>query len=111
MKMSRYRRPSIFLALMALLWPTFAVASTAGWSGPAPEDLPQVTARWQSAQRKVYIVQGVHYQVKIRLAPVAIVAVDIDGKNLLSSPIVPGFVDSHGVRYWPQQSGVPHWKT
>lgn len=67
--------------------------------------------RWENAEKNVLIIEGVDYKVKARRQPAEIISVEVGGKDLLAKPIVPGFVDDKGVRYAPQRTGVPNWKT
>ena len=88
-----------------------ASALAADWSGPAPEQIPPVTVRWEGPERKIQIVEGAAYRVAVRREPTEIIALEVNGTNLLAAPIIPGFVDDKGVRYVPQRSGVPRWQT
>jgi len=100
------------LAVVAML--ATCSAATAGifdWGCHAPEALPQVTVRYEDAARNTLIVEGDRYRAKIRMAPVAILSLETDSGNQITEPIVPGFVDSKGVHYTPQRSGIPTWKT
>ena len=88
-----------------------APVPAADWSGPAPEQIAPVTVRWQDADRTTVLVEGENYRVAIQRQPTAIIALEVNGTNLLAAPIVPGFVDDKGVRYVPQRKGIPPWKT
>jgi len=102
--------PSWIHRPLAVLLCAFA-ASAADWSGPAPENLPLANVRSEDVAGNVVIVAGAVYRVRISLRPVAILSLDIQGQNLLTESIEPGFVDDQGVRYLPQQTGIPSWQT
>ena len=99
-----------FIAVLAAS-SAFARDVVSNWSGPAPEDLPAVNVRYEDAARQVLIVEGADYRARVRLRPAEILSLEVNGREQLAAPMVPGFVDDQGVRYVPQGEGVPNWMT
>jgi len=73
------------------------------WLTCPPEQLPQVTVRWEDAdQREVFVVEGARYQCRVATWPARILSLQVAGKDLLGpAGMELAFVDAEGKRYRP----------
>ncbi|MBP8953408.1 MAG: hypothetical protein KBI47_13515, partial [Armatimonadetes bacterium] len=105
-----------FLGLLIILLATSYCAGepSAPWDGPALEDTPPVTVRWEDpAQSEVFIVEGERYQARVATWPARLLTLRVDGRDLLGPDgMSVSVVGKDGQRYSVAPRGaVPPWQT
>lgn len=84
------------------------------WLTCAPEQLPNVTVRWEDpAQQEIFVVESEAYRCRIATFPARILSLEIHGRDVLQTAgMAFGFVDDRGVRYAPAPREItPGWMT
>ena len=107
----RVRRAAV-LAFAALLLPAPLAMAARGAPATAPENLPPVAVSWEDAkQQDVFVVQGANYKCRVGTQPARLLALEVDGQNVLA----PGgmefsYVDGGGTEYRAVPPGLtPKW--
>ncbi|HVK04073.1 MAG TPA: hypothetical protein VM490_11390 [Armatimonadaceae bacterium] len=109
---ARRRAPLAVAAVLLLAMIGLSPAARAQTTALPPEKLPPVTVRWEdAAQREVFVVEGARYRCRVATHPARLLALEVDGRNLLG----PGgaslvATDAEGRRYAvPPRAYVPNW--
>ncbi len=90
------------LGMAMVLAMSAGVAQAMPWLGPAPEQLPPVTVRWEDpAQRSVFAVEGARYSCRVATHPARLLSLTADGQPVLSGDGLFAIVDNQGHRYVP----------
>ncbi len=89
-------------AVFATLCLTASMANAMPWLGPAPEQLPPVTVRWEDpAQQKVFAVEGARYSCRVGAYPARLLGLTVDGQHVLENGATFSVTDGRGNRYVP----------
>ncbi len=89
------------------------LSSGALLAGPAPENLPRLTVRWEDPeQRDIFVVEGEKYECRVGTVPARIVSLRWGGQDLLGpNGMVPEYVDEKGnVHVPPPEDEIPRFQ-